>query len=68
MNILDKITLDKRNEVALRKQLIPTSQLEQSVLFERQTVSLATNLLPSHTNLTHQLRSRWYRGKESFIF
>jgi indole-3-glycerol phosphate synthase len=44
MNILDKITLDKRKEVKLRKRLIPVSQLEQSVLFERQTFSLSDNL------------------------
>ncbi|MFC4690248.1 indole-3-glycerol phosphate synthase TrpC [Dokdonia genika] len=41
MTILDKITTDKIKEVALRKSLIPVSQLEQSVLFERATVSLA---------------------------
>lgn len=35
MNILDKITTDKRKEVELRKGLIPTRQLEQSVLFSR---------------------------------
>ena len=41
MTILDKITADKIKEVALRKSLIPVSQLEQYVLFERATVSLA---------------------------
>lgn len=41
MTILDKITTDKIKEVALRKSLIPVSQLEQSVLFKRATVSLA---------------------------
>lgn len=41
MTILDKITADKIKEVALRKSLIPTSQLEQAVLFERVTISLA---------------------------
>ena len=44
MTILDKITADKIKEVALRKSLIPVSQLEQSVLFERATVSLAKAL------------------------
>ncbi len=42
MDILDKITADKIKEVALRKSLIPVRQLEQSLLFERPTVSLAT--------------------------
>lgn len=58
MNILDKITLDKRNEVALRKQLIPTFQLEQSVLFERQTVSLATNLRNSKSGIIAEHKRR----------
>ncbi len=42
MTILDKITADKIKEVDLRKSLIPVSQLEQSVLFERDVISLAT--------------------------
>jgi len=41
MTILDKIVADKRIEVDLRKQLIPVSQLETSLLFERPTTSLA---------------------------
>ncbi|WP_396597139.1 indole-3-glycerol phosphate synthase TrpC [Dokdonia sp. R86516] len=41
MTILDKITADKIKEVALKKSLIPVSQLEQSVLFDRATASLA---------------------------
>lgn len=44
MTILDKIIADKHKEVALKKQLIPTSQLERSSLFERETQSLATAL------------------------
>ncbi len=44
MNILDKIVADKHQEVALRKQLIPVKQLQQSVLFEKETISLSTNL------------------------
>ena len=58
MNILDKITLDKRNEVALRKQLIPTSQLELSVLFGRQTVSLANNLRNSRSGIIAEHKRR----------
>lgn len=42
MTILEKITADKIKEVTLRKSLIPVNQLEQSVLFERKTTSLAT--------------------------
>ncbi len=44
MNILDKIIADKFKEVELKKSLIPVSQLENSVLFERKCVSLAENL------------------------
>ncbi|MEE9362814.1 MAG: indole-3-glycerol phosphate synthase TrpC [Cellulophaga sp.] len=44
MNILNKIIADKRIEVNLKKQVVPTSQLEASVLFNRPTVSLAKAL------------------------
>ncbi len=58
MNILDKITLDKRKEVELRKSLIPVSQLEQSVLFERATVSLANNLRNSKSGIIAEHKRR----------
>lgn len=58
MNILDKIVLDKRNEVDLRKQLIPVSQLEQSILFERATVSLAHNLRNSKSGIIAEHKRR----------
>ncbi|WP_298498957.1 indole-3-glycerol phosphate synthase TrpC [uncultured Algibacter sp.] len=58
MNILDKITIDKRKEVALRKSLIPVSQLEKSVLFERQTVSLANNLRNSKSGIIAEHKRR----------
>ena len=45
MTILEKIIADKHKEVALKKSLIPTSQLEQSVLFERTTVSMTQGLM-----------------------
>jgi len=44
MNILDKIIADKFKEVELKKSLIPVSQLEKSVLFNRKCISLAENL------------------------
>jgi indole-3-glycerol phosphate synthase len=44
MTILDKIITDKRKEVALKKAVIPVSQLEASVFFERTVASLSTNL------------------------
>ncbi|MFD2725533.1 indole-3-glycerol phosphate synthase TrpC [Hyunsoonleella rubra] len=58
MNILDKITLDKRKEVTLRKSLIPTSQLEKSVLFNRPTISLANNLKNSKSGIIAEYKRR----------
>ncbi len=49
MDILERIVLDKRKEVVLRKSLIPVSQLESSVLFNKETVSL-TNILKNSTS------------------
>ena len=58
MNILEKIVIDKRKEVALRKFLIPVSQLESSVLFSRETVSLATALKNSATGIIAEHKRR----------
>ena len=58
MNILDKITADKRIEVNLRKKLIPTSQLENSVLFDRETIPLANNLRKSQSGIIAEHKRR----------
>jgi indole-3-glycerol phosphate synthase len=58
MDILTKIVNDKRTEVTLRKQLIPTKQLEQSVLFERETVSLAKKLRESNSGIIAEHKRR----------
>lgn len=58
MNILDKIVADKRIEVDLRKSLIPIKQLEQSVLFERQTISLANKLRQSQSGIIAEHKRR----------
>jgi indole-3-glycerol phosphate synthase len=58
MNILDKIVADKRKEVALRKSLIPVSQLEQSVLFGRETISLANKLRQSNSGIIAEHKRR----------
>ena len=58
MNILDKIVLDKRKEVELRKSLIPVSQLEQSALFNRKAISLANNLRNSNTGIIAEHKRR----------
>jgi len=47
MTILEKIIADKRNEVELRKHLIPITQLQQSVLFDRAKNSLKNRLTDS---------------------
>lgn len=58
MDILERIVIDKRKEVALRKSLIPVSQLECSVLFERKTVSLANKLKTSSTGIIAEHKRR----------
>ena len=58
MDILEKIVRDKRVEVKLRKQLIPVTQLEQSILFERKTNSLAQNLKQSNTGIIAEHKRR----------
>ncbi|MEX0312705.1 MAG: indole-3-glycerol phosphate synthase TrpC [Allomuricauda sp.] len=58
MNILDKIVADKRKEVDLRKSLIPVSQLEQSVLFERKSPSLANALRKSNSGIIAEHKRR----------
>ena len=58
MNILDKIVRDKLKEVDLRKSLIPVSQLESSVLFERATNSLAQNLKTSKSGIIAEHKRR----------
>ena len=44
MTLLDKIIVDKKREVTLKKQLIPVTQLENSALFGIRTYSLSKNL------------------------
>ena len=58
MNILDKIVIDKRKEVDLRKSMIPIKQLETSVLFERDTNSLAKNLRTSSSGIIAEHKRR----------
>jgi len=58
VNILDKIVADKYKEVALRKQLIPIKQLENSVLFERRCTSLAAALSKSNSGIIAEHKRR----------
>ena len=58
MNILDKIILDKRREVVLKKSIIPVFQLEASVFFEKQTISLSHNLQNSNSGIIAEHKRR----------
>jgi indole-3-glycerol phosphate synthase len=58
MNILDKIIFDKRNEVALKKPIIPVSQLENSVLFGCRTISLSKILRNSNSGIIAEHKRR----------
>ncbi len=58
MDILEKIVNDKKVEVEFRKGLIPIKQLENSVLFERNTISLAKALRNSNTGIIAEHKRR----------
>lgn len=58
MNILEKIFADKKKEVALKKTLIPASQLEQSVMFQRECPSLSQRLKESQTGIIAEHKRR----------
>ncbi len=58
MTILEKIIKDKRQEVALRKALIPVNQLQQSVLFDRSKNSLKSRLKSSTTGIIAEHKRR----------
>jgi indole-3-glycerol phosphate synthase len=58
MNILDKIITDKRREVFLKKTIIPVTQLEQSVLFDRPTFSLSEKLKNSGSGIIAEHKRR----------
>ena len=58
MNILDQIIADKFKEIALKKQLISTSNFERTPLFERETVSLSKALKNSATGIIAEHKRR----------
>ena len=58
MNILDKIIFDKQREVLLKKSIIPVSQLESSVFFERKTISLSQKLKESNSGVIAEHKRR----------
>jgi indole-3-glycerol phosphate synthase len=58
MNILDKIIVDKKREVILKKSIIPVSQLEASVLFDKKIISLSQNLTTSSSGIIAEHKRR----------
>lgn len=58
MNILDKIIADKKKEVELKKSIVPTKQLEASVLFDRHTFSLVNTLKNSESGIIAEHKRR----------
>lgn len=58
MNILDQITAQKIKEVSAKKDAFPLNVLEQSILFERETVSLAKALRSASTGIIAEHKRR----------
>ncbi len=58
MTILEKIVVDKHKEVDLKKSIIPISQLEKSVLFNREVVSLSSSLRKSKSGIIAEHKRR----------
>lgn len=58
MNILDKIITDKKREVELKKNIIPVSQLEASVLFNSRTYSMSKLLRNSASGIIAEHKRR----------
>lgn len=58
MNILDKIIADKYKEIALKKSVVPISQLEASNLFEKDIISLKNNLINSNFGIIAEHKRR----------
>jgi len=58
MDILEKIVLQKKKEVALKKSLIPLKQLEATALFNRKTISLSNALRESNSGIIAEFKRR----------
>ncbi|NNK30680.1 MAG: indole-3-glycerol phosphate synthase TrpC [Flavobacteriaceae bacterium] len=58
MDILDKIVADKRQEIALKKQLISPQALEKFPLFDRESPSLSQALKQSDTGIIAEHKRR----------
>lgn len=58
MDILEKIVADKRQEVAMKKQLIPSAELEQYPLFDRESPSLSQALKQAEVGIIAEHKRR----------
>ena len=58
MDILQKIVLDKHNEVASKKAMLPISTLEKSPIFSRETFSLEKKLKNSSSGIIAEHKRR----------
>ena len=58
MDILSKIVADKRREIMLRKNVIPVSQLEQSFLYDTDTISLVNKIKSSDSGIIAEHKRR----------
>ncbi|REE27204.1 indole-3-glycerol phosphate synthase [Winogradskyella pacifica] len=58
MNILDKIVIDKRKEVNLKKELIPIKAYEQLPYFGMKTRSLSKKLRASQTGIIAEFKRK----------
>lgn len=57
-SILEKIIRDKKEEVMLKKQLIPEAQLQASAVFQRTPLSLSNKLKDSDTGIIAEHKRR----------
>lgn len=58
MDILEKIVVDKKRELQLKKTVIPLKELETSFLFQRETQSLANSLRNSKNGIIAEHKRR----------
>ena len=58
MDILEKIVHDKKQEVALKKELVSVRNLEQQPLFERKSLSLSSALKKSGMGIIAEHKRR----------
>ena len=58
MTILDKIINDKKNEIAFRKSVFPSSYWESSPLFERKTISISNLIRKSKSGIIAEHKRR----------